>query len=432
MVYDIFNNAFYAILSNLFCSCFFPYSNDRTSRQRVILVSLWIIIQNIWALPLSQVSFVQIIGDVIISIVFVILIYRTSAIKTTIIQLLYLGLYISGELAIFLLDMAILGVDALENIENTPYYVYSGFLSQLFVFFAIVVIRYFIRKKDYSLLKIRDWLPFLIFPALTTVLAVLIVLGFGLELTRTQEILLNSIAISIIVINLAQFYTLTSITNKEMRLRENEVLITKAAALEEMYSQISEVRERQKSINHDTIKCLSVSLALARKANNEELVNLLSEQLNITEQYGDVYDCGNSIINAIINTKYIEAKDKSIRVNYILSDLSKLKISNIDLIVIVANILDNAIEATELLEEEYRWIAFRAEVKGNELIICAENSCAGDIKANGEIISTSKRNDNDNHGYGISNIKSTVQKYSGDCFINTDDGVFKIVAILPI
>lgn len=432
IVYDVFNNAFYVIMSFLFCGVFFRQKDNASSLKTLSTVVAWIVIQNSWAFLMTQVSLMKVLIDVVIGVAFVLLLYDVHIIKVLIIQILYLGLYISGELAVFFVDKLILNIDSVNSIEDTPYYVYSGFVSQLIVFFIIVMIRYISKKKDYSILSIKDWIPFIMLPVFTICVAVATVMGLGMQLTRVQETVLNWTAIGMILMNLTQYYTLTSITSKEMRIRERDLLVERAKGLEILYSQISEGRDKQKAITHDMVNCLLVSLSLAKSHKNKELVEFLSQQLNVTEQCGDVYDCGNSMINAIINTKYIEAKNKHIRINFYFSDLSNLKIPNIDLIVIIANMIDNAIEASELIPNEDRWISFRAEANDKEMIICAENSYNGSILVRNGNIVTTKKTDKENHGYGLSNINSVVKKNNGEVFINTDENVFKMVIILPL
>lgn len=53
------------------------------------------------------------------------------------------------------------------------------------------------------------------------------------------------------------------------------------------------------------------------------------------------------IINAILNTKYQEAISKNIVFVFKVNDLSKIVIKDEDLVVILANLLNNAIEACE-------------------------------------------------------------------------------------
>ncbi len=103
IVYDVFNNAFYVIMSFLFCGVFFRQKDNTSSLKTLITVVVWIVIQNSWAFLTTQVSLMKVLIDVVIAVAFVLFLYDVHIIKVLIIQILYLGLYISGELAVFLL-----------------------------------------------------------------------------------------------------------------------------------------------------------------------------------------------------------------------------------------------------------------------------------------------------------------------------------------
>ena len=191
IVYDVFNNTFYVIMSFLFCGVFFRQKDNTSSLKTLLTVVVWIVIQNSWAFLATQVSLMKVLIDVVIGVAFVLLLYDVHIIKGLIIQILYLGLYISGELAVFFVDKLILNIDSVNSIEDTPYYVYSGFVSQLIVFFIIVMIRYISKKNDYSILSIKDWIPFIMLPVFTICVAVATVMGLGMQLTRVQETVLD-------------------------------------------------------------------------------------------------------------------------------------------------------------------------------------------------------------------------------------------------
>ena len=61
----------------------------------------------------------------------------------------------------------------------------------------------------------------------------------------------------------------------------------------------------------------------------------------------NVINTNHVIINAILNTKYQEAISKNIVFVFKVNDLSKIVIKDEDLVVILANLLNNAIEACE-------------------------------------------------------------------------------------
>ena len=61
---------------------------------------------------------------------------------------------------------------------------------------------------------------------------------------------------------------------------------------------------------------------------------------------------GNTIVDAILNEKYQRARENGIDVSYKVNDLSDLKLSTDALVVLLSNLLENAIEACCRLPED--------------------------------------------------------------------------------
>ena len=99
-----------------------------------------------------------------------------------------------------------------------------------------------------------------------------------------------------------------------------------------------------------------------------------------------------------------------------------------DLCTIISNLLDNALEAVELLEKDKRWITmiFRYD---DLMVYCnVVNPYAGGLNIYKNKI-LSKKNTK-NHGYGLINVKHSVDIYNGSIDITTENGVFHVLIAL--
>ncbi len=427
IVYDIFNNLIYMLLLNLFCSCFFNYRNNRKPVHRVIALIAWAAAQVAWGIPREQPIYLKILVDIIIAMIFVLVVYNVGIVKGLVVQLLYIGIYISVELIVFISDKLILNIDSANEVKYTPYYIYSGIVCQLIVFFIIVIIRHNTHKKNISILGIRDLLPFVVLPVLTLNIAVIITLGFGADLSEKQQAIINWISVIMILFNLAQFYTLTSITDKEMSLRENEVFIAKAKGLEELYSYISIEKEAQKARAHDYVNHLKAIQELGHKGDMAAQEAYIAEQINESSCSQDIFKTGHSIVDAVINRKYTEIQQKGISFAIETENMSDLKLNNSDLVTILSNILDNAIEATEKCDDKK--ITLKTKIAGDVLFIDSTNTMLP-VDNKGKRLKTTKT-DKINHGYGLANIKKAVDNNGGQCIINIEGRLFHISVVIP-
>ena len=137
----------------------------------------------------------------------------------------------------------------------------------------------------------------------------------------------------------------------------------------------------------------------------------------------------NSIIDTLLSFKIRQAKEKGITVNYSIF-FTLAKVSATDIALILANALDNAIEAAEkLTDTRQKIINLSILNRGNHLKIEVTNYIAGQISIQNNNIHSTKI-DKDEHGFGLRNIQSIAQNNNGEMFITCVDSVFKLVVIL--
>ena len=92
----------------------------------------------------------------------------------------------------------------------------------------------------------------------------------------------------------------------------------------------------------------------------------------------------------------------------------ELQIDVYDIGVILNNALENAIEATAMLEAD-KYVLLHSYVKGNLFFVEVENSFAREIVMNKESsLPESSKPNKKFHGMGLTNIQRCARKYKGD------------------
>lgn len=137
------------------------------------------------------------------------------------------------------------------------------------------------------------------------------------------------------------------------------------------------------------------------------------------------------VVNAILNTKYEEAINKHIVFVFKVNDLSNIKMEDEDLVVILANLLNNAIEACENCIGK-KVIKFKFMMEEQMIILSVKNTCNQMIIYHNNEIATTKMINQDEHGVGIKNIIRIVEKYNGEYVIQNDEDQFYFSIIIPL
>ena len=303
-------------------------------------------------------------------------------------------------------------------------------LVKVILFFFILVIRKQFGKKSIEMMLDTEWLRLLFFPVFTIAVIYAMLSVFEHVQTVEQANLLAVIAFGMVGMNIVVFYLINDIVEREMKLHENKVFQIQAKNQLEMYKSISENFDNQKRKTHEyknQISCIESLLDKKQYSKLEEYVKKIYGSLN---NEPDAINTNNVIVNAILNTKYHEAEEKGIVFVFRVNDLSELKMKDEDVVTILSNLLNNAIEACELCENN-KVIKFKFIQEDDMIIIAVKNTFNYDvIYENGEIKST-KTSSVDEHGVGIKNIIKTIEKYAGSYVIEDKNKEFFFSIIIP-
>ena len=143
----------------------------------------------------------------------------------------------------------------------------------------------------------------------------------------------------------------------------------------------------------------------------------------------DVVNTNHAVVNVVLNQKYQCALEKNITMILSVNDLSGLTMGEEDLVTLLVNLLDNAVEACEKLEER-RIIRFKMVLEDGELILSVSNPVAEPVIIDGKKIATTKK-DGRNHGIGLLNVNGVIERLGGTSALRCEDGWFCFSAMIP-
>ena len=195
------------------------------------------------------------------------------------------------------------------------------------------------------------------------------------------------------------------------------------------YQEVETMYKKMRGWRHDYRNHIQTMKVLADKGDLESLkeyLNKLDEDLSTVDT---VVNTGNAMADAILNSKISLAKSKGINVKVDAHVPVKLKMSELDLCVILGNLFDNAIEASLPLPEENRLIRVYMVMKNTQLYISFTNftSTKKQVKTS-NLFKTTK---GDGHGFGLIRIDSIIEKLDGYLSRNSEDGAFTTEVLIP-
>lgn len=299
----------------------------------------------------------------------------------------------------------------------------------IIVFIKRFVINKYSMLQNASGLSKVEWIYFSIFPLVTLFIFLLINQVFDFVENTIQKRIVTVLAIGLLAMNIAMFFLIKSILKREEKLRESNLFIERVKSETRMYQNISKNYEMQRKRAHEYKNQMAIIAALARDGKMEELNSYLKEYTKDNIVKMNVIDTNHVIVNAIINSKYQEAREKNIVFVVKINDLSGIKLKEEDIVLILSNLLNNAIEACENCDNGVIRLKFVKEQKG--IIIAVENTLLKKPVMVNDTYITTKTEQKEVHGIGIENIKETVERYGGYCVITHNEKAFHFTIYIP-
>lgn len=425
-IFGLFQTIWYVVLCNLFLGIFVKKRNHK----KAVIYGLWtgLIVCNylISIIAVNAVMQKQIVIIVFTSIV-VWMIYQQSYPKTLILLLLYQAGCMVIEYVTLVVVQQSFGIAEMV-LESSFTSSLLGVLCQMVTFCLILIMKKGMVHQGATSLTEMEWVRFSVFPLFTIISILAMIVKLDVFSNERQGSILISLACGLLIMNAMTFWLLNDIMKREVQITENRLFREQVKNETEMYHSISENYEKQRKKVHEFKNHMSCIMALAQNNEYEKLKEYLGTMQADIMQDMDLIDTNHTLINAILNSKYYEAKEKGITFVFKVNDLSKVKLADEDIVVILSNMLNNAFEACEMCEEKIIRLKFIQEEK--QIIIAVANTYKTVPIRNGDKFQTSKVENREFHGIGIENIKDTVEKYQGMYAITSEDNYFKFSILI--
>lgn len=296
------------------------------------------------------------------------------------------------------------------------------FAMSIMIFFACVISAERIVNYQHNEISVQK-MPLILVPLSSVIL---ICLQLYTETTTYQGIIITSIGL--LVINFLTLYLYNRVLEGLTKQYENELLKQKVQIYANQLEVIMQSDEKLRDLRHDLKHRVNELGALAKQQNNDMILNYLNDMQDFVKNPKEYVTSGNVEIDSVLNYLLQRAKEElnAVNIKVVLPDDMK---HSFDMNVIMANLLENAIEAAEKSEEKRLKVNIRYE-KG-VLRIEIKNSFNNELLKEKGKLKTTKPN-KEQHGIGLSNVTRMVEKYDGMINVSTDNNYFCVKVILYI
>lgn len=282
-----------------------------------------------------------------------------------------------------------------------PLYIGMVMLSRLFFvtssFFTITLIKQKTTAENY-------W--FVVIPALSFITGLLLI--SQLLLGKLNGIIYLVVTVLILLMNVISFYLLNITAKATQALAKEQSTKTIEGLKEEQYKRLMETNEETRKWKHDIKNHIYTSIGFLQEGHPKDAETYLTNLVGSIQTSTFAIQSGNAILDAVLSTKISECIKKDITVHLDISIPDKY-MKSIDVCSIIGNLMDNAINACELLPNDNRDIWIRLKPTKTFITLTVKNP----IPPKEAELARKERQKGELHGIGLKQIKKRVASYNG-------------------
>lgn len=302
----------------------------------------------------------------------------------------------------------------------------SAVLSVLYVSTTVPWIRWLLNQFDEE----RLWRTVWIWPMALTALFIFILPQdpATILVNRMQKISVLAILASFISVflQLYQYYRIARECTLNLHLtQENQMLAVESRR----YTELRTYMEQTRHLRHDFRQHLRVISRLTESGNLDALKTYLHQY---ESEIGDAPAllCSNPAVDAIAGYYALWASQKQIPIHWNLNLPDQLPLPESDLCMLMGNLLENALLASENLPPEERDVSVVCQMLSPAMLgLIVENRYDGTLKRHGDALYSTRHS---GCGTGLISVKSAVRKYNGQLTMSTENKTFRVHILLNL
>lgn len=195
------------------------------------------------------------------------------------------------------------------------------------------------------------------------------------------------------------------------------------------YENLKNRIEDAKRARHDLRQSLVVIQSYIQNNDKDALLQYMNSYMASLPPTSPIIYCENNAVNALIVYYGDIAKEHGIPFSAAVEYPQNLPVADADAVVLMGNLLENALEACLRQTEGSPFISLHIRPLQGMIIITLDNSYSGVLNRDGENFSSSKTG---HCSIGISSVKKIVEKYQGILQLQYEENQFHVSATLHL
>lgn len=287
--------------------------------------------------------------------------------------------------------------------------------SQILTFIVAMLFRYIGKKKQEIRLSWQYWICLVMISVFSIYEFMLLYSGVEIR----EKLVVVSIVFTLLV-DFIVYYLYQQLQVAMKNQYEKKIIELQNHFFENQLEIMKDSNERIRSWKHDMNNHLTMIQSIMKEQHREKGEDYILEILESPDMKKDRVRTGNTIIDSVLNYKTDLAERKGIKVDVDINVPANITVDSAMWVTILANLLDNAIEAAQKVTEN-PYIKVKLRYGRERFFLKIMNSYNGDIRQEDGVFLTTKDRNRDMHGLGLTSVRNTIGNFGEMNLHHTDE-----------
>lgn len=365
-----------------------------------------------------NIPLLTIVANFIFILLLLSLIYDDTFKRKALVTILIIFFLLISDILLSMIFINLVNENILQ--KNNFFDIYVVFIVNMIRYLFVLIVIIFCKIRIEKNIPLIFSLPI----ALTAVISMVVTINMLLvvDSNNYKFILINMVLIFIICIIL--IYIFNKIVNVMTENARQKILIKQNEYYEKQIEADRNYINHTRKIKHDMKNHMYAIKNMAKNNMSKDIITYTNGILGKIEGEKVYINTGNYLIDGILNVKFEEIKNQGIDFKYDVKMPEGIKLPEFEVITILGNLLDNAIEGVRSIKDN-RYIEVFISYKDSNLLIKIVNTFDGlVIKDNKGFVS--RKGEKAYHGIGLENVREQVEKNNGYMNIDTGNCMFAV------
>ncbi|WP_282746183.1 sensor histidine kinase [Peptostreptococcus stomatis] len=365
-----------------------------------------------------NIPLLTIVANFIFILLLLSLIYDDTFKRKAIVTILIIFFLLISDILLFMIFVNVVNKNILQ--KNNFFDIYVVFIVNMIRYLFVLIVINFYKIRIEKNIPLIFSLPI----ALTAVISMVITINMFLVINGNNYKFIYINITLIFIVCIVSIYIFNKMVNIMSENARQKILIKQSEYYEKKIEADRKNINNTRKIKHDMKNHMYAIKNMAKNNMSKDIITYTNDILGKIEGEKVYINTGNYLIDGILNVKFEEIKNQCIDFKYDVKIPEGIKLPEFEVITILGNLLDNAIEGVKSIKDN-RYIEVFISYKDSNLLIKIVNTFDGlVIKDNKGFVS--RKGEKAYHGIGLENVGEQVEKSNGYMNIDTGNCMFTV------